>query len=226
MDNLRVARDMEQAGKDAKAIRLATDAVLDALDNAGVPVEVVSQEEAQRVLAEQNSRAEFAKSRKSSTFVPTSKVPKEELAVAHHALFAKVQDQAEAGTKYGVYSAIYFHIFNGSQHQYAIPIEGNEAIIDNVQNDIKNGTYRNAKSTGQWLDTIQSGQRHDSRNNTNAPRRRGGDVAVDALHGGQSTDSQRNSQQGNGDSRSASPLRTSNGVVFGFAKGGKIYLTE
>lgn len=206
------------------AQQLATDAVvLGALDEAGISVERVSEEDAEREL---NSRQILEKSQKSTTFVPTSKVPKSELAVAHKALFAKVQDQSEAGIVYGVFSANYYHIFNGNQHQYAVRIEGNEDIISDIQKEIQYGTNKNANPLSQWVTDIQSGKGYDSRDNANATEQRGGDVDANALYGRQPTDSQRDSQESNGDSGITTPLRTTSGVIHGYAKDGKIYLTD
>ncbi len=182
-------------------------------------------QEAQRILGE-NGNVEFAKSRKSRTFVPTSKVPEKELAVAHQALFAKVQDQAEEGTTYSVYSANYYHVFDGNQHQYAIPIVGNESHIDYVQKGINNGTYKNTADLNRWDEGVGSGERYDNHSNASAPRRRGGDGRTDILYQRQSTDTQRNRLQSVGDSGSATQLRTPDGVVYGYAQNGNIYLTE
>lgn len=200
-----------------------TDVLLGALDEAGISVERVSEEDAEREL---NSRQILEKSQKSTTFVPTSKVPKLELAVAHKALFAKVQDQSEAGIVYGVFSANYYHIFNGNQHQYAVRIEGNEDIISDIQKEIQYGTNKNANPLSQWVTDIQSGKGYDSRDNANATEQRGGDVDANALYGRQPTDSQRDSQESNGDSGITTPLRTTSGVIHGYAKDGKIYLTD
>lgn len=200
-----------------------TDVLLGALDEAGISVERVSEEDAEREL---NSRQILEKSQKSTTFVPTSKVPKSELAVAHKALFAKVQDQSEAGIVYGVFSANYYHIFNGNQHQYAVRIEGNEDIISDIQKEIQYGTNKNANPLSQWVTDIQSGKGYDSRDNANATEQRGGDVDANALYGRQPTDSQRDSQESNGDSGITTPLRTTSGVIHGYAKDGKIYLTD
>lgn len=200
-----------------------TDVLLGALDEAGISVERVSEEDAEREL---NSRQILEKSQKSTTFVPTSKVPKSELAVAHKALFAKVQDQSEAGIVYGVFSANYYHIFNGNQHQYAVRIEGNEDIISDIQKEIQYGTNKNANPLSQWVTDIQSGKGYDSRDNANATEQRGGDVDANALYGRQPTDSQRDSQESNGDSGLTTPLRTTSGVIHGYAKDGKIYLTD
>ena len=205
------------------AQQFATDEVLGALDDAGISVERVSEEDAEREL---NSRQILEKSQKSTTFVPTSKVPKSELAVAHKALFAKVQDQSEAGIVYGVFSANYYHIFNGNQHQYAVRIEGNEDIISDIQKEIQYGTNKNANPLSQWVTDIQSGKGYDSRDNANATEQRGGDVDANALYGRQPTDSQRDSQESNGDSGITTPLRTTSGVIHGYAKDGKIYLTD
>ena len=200
-----------------------TDVLLGALDEAGISVERVSEEDAEREL---NSRQILEKSQKSTTFVPTSKVPKSELAVAHKALFAKVQDQSEAGIVYGVFSANYYHIFNGNQHQYAVRIEGNEDIISDIQKEIQYGTNKNANPLSQWVTDIQSGKGYDSRDNANATEQRGGDVDANALYGRQPTDSQRDNQESNGDSGITTPLRTTSGVIHGYAKDGKIYLTD
>lgn len=200
-----------------------TDVLLGALDEAGISVERVSEEDAEREL---NSRQILEKSQKSTTFVPTSKIPKSELAVAHKALFAKVQDQSEAGIVYGVFSANYYHIFNGNQHQYAVRIEGNEDIISDIQKEIQYGTNKNANPLSQWVTDIQSGKGYDSRDNANATEQRGGDVDANALYGRQPTDSQRDSQESNGDSGITTPLRTTSGVIHGYAKDGKIYLTD
>ena len=200
-----------------------TDVLLGALDEAGISVERVSEEDAEREL---NSRQILEKSQKSTTFVPTSKVPKSELAVAHKALFAKVQNQSEAGIVYGVFSANYYHIFNGNQHQYAVRIEGNEDIISDIQKEIQYGTNKNANPLSQWVTDIQSGKGYDSRDNANATEQRGGDVDANALYGRQPTDSQRDSQESNGDSGITTPLRTTSGVIHGYAKDGKIYLTD
>ncbi len=224
-DDIRFSIASEENERKEQVQQLATDGVLEALSDADAEPILISDEEAEQVFGLQNSGAEFDKSHKSSIFVPTSKVPKEELAVAHKALFAKVQDHAKAGTTYGVFSANYFHIFDGNRHIGAIKIEGNEDTIDYIQKGISNGTYRNTKSIGQWLRAISSGKRYDNRDNANAPRQRGGDVAANALYGGQPTDSQRNQYQSNGDSGNTVPLRTSSGVVFGFVRNGKIYIT-
>jgi N12 class adenine-specific DNA methylase len=205
------------------AQQLDTDVLLGALDEAGISVERVSEEDAEREL---NSRQILEKSQKSTTFVPTSKVPKSELAVAHKALFAKVQDQSEAGIVYGVFSANYYHIFNGNQHQYAVRIEGNEDIISDIQKEIQYGTNKNANPLSQWVTDIQSGKGYDSRDNANATEQRGGDVDANALYGRQPTDSQRDNQESNGDSGITTPLRTTSGVIHGYAKDGKIYLTD
>jgi len=178
-------------------------------------------------LAEQNSGAEFAKSRKSSTFVPTSKVPKEELAVAYHALFAKVQDQAEEGTLYYVDSANYTHIFVGGSHIGAIKIDGNEELIKFLEKGIDNGTYRNTADINRWNESIGSRERYDNHSNASTPRQRGGNERTDILYQGKQTDTERDWSQSVGDSGStAQPLRARDGVVFGYTKDGKIYLTE
>ncbi len=228
-DDIRFSIASEENERKEQVQQLATDGIIDKFSDIGLEPILISDEEAEQIFGLQNSGVEFDKSHKSSIFVPASKIPQKdrerELTVARQALFAKVQDHAKAGTTYGVFSANYFHIFDGNRHIGAIKIEGNEDTIDYIQKGISNGTYRNTKSIGQWLRAISSGKRYDNRDNANAPRQRGGDVAANALYGGQPTDSQRNQYQSNGDSGNTVPLRTSSGVVFGFVRNGKIYIT-
>ena len=154
-------------------------------------------------------------------------MPKAELAVAHQALFATVQDQAEEETLYYFDSANYTHIFVGGRHIGAIKIDGNEELIKFLEKGIDNGTYRNTADINRWNESIGSRERYDNHSNASAPRQRGGNGGTDILYQGQQTDTERDWSQSIGDSGStAQPLRARDGVVFGFAKGGKIYLTE
>ncbi len=174
----------------------------------------------------QTTKRSFANSQKSTTFVPTSKVPKEELAVAHQSLFAAVQDHAEEGTLYYINSANYTHLFNGSRHIGAIEINGNEELIKSLEKGIDNGTYQDAADLNRWNESIGSREEYDNRTNAPAQRQRGGNEGVDILHQGQPTDTEPNQPQSNGNSRSIPhPLRTPDGVVYGYARNGKIYLT-
>ncbi len=210
----------------------ATQAVLDMLEKAGIEVEQVSDEEAEQVLNLQNDEVAFANSQKSTTFVPTSKVPKEELAVAHQALFARVQDHAEEGTSYGVYSAKYFHIFNGSKHQYAIPIVGNEDRITQLTKLFYNDTNEDGTATRSVAQSNDSGQGSQNVPDVGSPKYGGRNAGVDNVHSGKQSDGAagvlengRTDGQPRPNGNDAELLRTPDGVVYGYVRNGKIYLT-
>ena len=148
-----------------------------------------------------NAGDNLYKSLKGSTFAGgKSRVPKAELAAAYTDMFRKqAQGQFPDGNGFA-YSANYFHKFNNGRIVQSVFIDGNENLIDKIQQ--KYGIDSSTRPTDTNVERPQGSHRPSHSDDGLSPRQRSGNERVDRLHRAEQPDSAPNNQKINRDKQS------------------------
>ncbi len=148
-----------------------------------------------------NAGDNLHKSLKGSTFAGgKSRVPKTELAAAYTDMFRKqAQGQFPDGNGFA-YSANYFHKFNNGRIVQSVFIDGNENLIDKIQQ--KYGIDSSTRPTDTNVERPQGSHRPSHSDDGLSPRQRSGNERVDRLHRAEQPDSAPNNQKINRDKQS------------------------
>jgi hypothetical protein len=154
-------------------------------------------------------------------FVKAKNLPKDELAVAHKALFKKRAEGYNSFSQY-TYSANYIHFFEGGSHIGAIEINGNEDLINDILNDRSNGRFDNV------LKSIERYERRHSGNSTNSQEQRKTNRRTERIFSGEdksqsTSDESRNTVQSNTnneglDLSGVQLMEGSDGTVYGWCE--------
>jgi len=141
------------------------------------------------------------KSLKGSTFAGGKpRVPKAELAAAYADMFRKqAQGQFPEGNGFA-YSANYFHKFNNGRIVQSVFIDGNENLIDKIQQ--KYGIDSSTRPTDTNVERPQGSHRPSHSDDGLSPRQRSGNERVDRLHGAEQSDGSRDNQEIDRDTQS------------------------
>ena len=177
--------------------------------------------QAAKEIMEQRGEARMMAGQNNTIFVKAKNLPKDELAVAHKALFKKRAEGDNSFSQY-TYSANYIHFFEGGSHIGAIEINGNEDLINDILNDRSNGRFDNV------LKSIERYERRHSGNSTNSQEQRKTNRRTERIFSGEdksqsTSDESRNTVQSNTNSEGldlsgVQLMEGSDGTVYGWCE--------